>query len=259
MKYYCFAGASTFDRAGLSVQGIIRLLENVAVGTDTRDLVVVLYLLPGIHRSRGTAYVRRWMTAREFQTGRGRWGFTRKYPVPRDLPAKFKLIRMRLDPAPGTFPRTERDGYRWLFQYRSFSDQLATLFAHELHHFRRHHLGLHPHQGEHAANQWALQTVRRLGYAVEGKRIPAVKKAEAGILRLFPKIRKWTDPYSRLRGLKIGTRVVIVHDPRGRYRGEVTTLVRSVRSNSKRVVIQTSDGKIWRWPMAWIKLHVDGM
>jgi hypothetical protein len=257
MKFFCLTGARSLERSGLQEGDAVRLLEEVAAGTDTRDLVVALYLLPGIHRSRGTAYVRQWITAGEFRTGRGCWGFTRRFSVPAELPGKFKLIRMRLDPEPGSFPRTERDGYGWVFRYRSFPDQLATLFAHEFHHYRRHHLGLHPREGEHAANRWALETVRRLGRQVEGKSSPPIRRS-AKTRRLFNKIRKWGDPYTRFRGLKTGSRLVIDHDPSGRYKGQETILVRPVRSNAKRAVIRTSDGKIWRWPMAWIKPYESG-
>ena len=233
--------------------GDLRVLERVAEGSDTRDLVVALYLLPGVTRSRGTAFVRRWMTPDDFETGRGNWAISRKFPRPADLPERFKLIRMRLDPNPATYPREERDGYRWWFRYGTFSDHLAALFAHELHHFRRHHLNLHPREGEHAANRWALDTAVRLGFSVEGKRLRPVQRTRRSAGGLFSRWSKRLDRYARFRGLAVGARVKIEWDPRQRYGGQIAELVRPVRSNAKRMVIRTPDGLLWRWPMAWVK------
>jgi len=249
MMILCHAARILASGAGAQ-EGVIRaVFERIAAGTDTSDLVVSVYLLPGAHATRGTAYVRHWMNPKEYRTGRGHWGITRRFPAPGRLPERFKLIRMRVDPDPSSFPRMERDGYRWIFHYRTFGDQIAMLFAHELHHFRRYHLGLHPREGEHSSNQWALDTVRRLGFSVEGRPVRRPRKT-----RLFlPRVRRWLDLYGHLRGLEAGTRMIITHDPDGQYDGQVTRLVRRVRMNARRVVIQTPDGKTWRWPMAWVR------
>jgi hypothetical protein len=249
MRILCHAVPKTASAAG-GLESVIRgLFERIAAGTDTSDLIVSVYLLPGIHATRGTAYVRHWVTPKEFRTGRGHWGITKRFPAPGCLPERFKLIRMRIDPDPSSFPRTERDGYHWIFQYRTFDDQIAMLFAHELHHFRRYHLGLHPREGEHSSNRWALDTVLRMGFCVEGRPVLRPRKTQ----HFFPRLRRWLDLYGHLRGLKEGARILITHDPDGQYAGQVTRLVRPVRLNAKRVVIQTPDGKTWRWPMAWVK------
>jgi hypothetical protein len=193
------------------------------------------------------------MSPKEFQTGRGHWDLTRRFSAPEDLPERYKLIRMRLDPDLEAFPRTERDGYHWLFAYRSFSDQVATLFAHELHHFRRHHLNLHPREGEQSANRWALETVLRLGFSVEGRPVRRPRKPQTKFRTLLPGLRRWADPHRRLKSLKAGARLLITHDPRGDYEGQITFLIRPARANAKRVVLRTPDGKTWRWPMAWVK------
>ncbi|MBN2202499.1 hypothetical protein JW777_11130 [bacterium] len=253
MRVFQFASARTWSRSALTPHDINRVLERVAEGTDTGNLVVSLYLLPGIHASRGTAYVHRWMTPDDFTTGRGNWNCTLRFGAPDSLPDRFKLIRMRLDPDPATYPRDERDGYRWLFRYGAFHDHLATLFGHELHHFRRHHLGMHPRAGEHAANRWALEQAVRLGYDVRGKPGPPARRRPVSQLSgLFAGRRKKTDPYAALRRLKAGERIRIDRDPRNRYAGEPAELVRPVRSNAKRMVIRTRDGMIWRWPLAWV-------
>ncbi len=255
MRVFQFASPRTWSRSALTQDEISRVLEHVAEGTDTRDLVVSLYLLPGIHASRGTAYVHRWMTPDAFTTGRGNWKFTLRFGAADGLPDRFKLIRMRLDPDPATYPRDERDGYRWLFRYGGFHDHLAALFGHELHHFRRHHLGMHPRAGEHAANRWALEHAVRLGYDVHGKPgQPARRRPVSMLSGLFAGLRKKTDPYGTLRRLKRGERVRIDRDPRNRYTGEPAELVRPVRSNAERMVIRTMDGMIWRWPLAWVSV-----
>jgi hypothetical protein len=249
LRILCHAGPKTASAVGWSESSIRRVLETVASGTDTSDLIVSVYLLPGMHRTRGTAYVRQWMTPKEFLTGRGHWGISKRFAPPDGLPERFKLIRMRIDPDPSSFPRSERDGYHWIFEYRGFDDQIATLFAHELHHFRRHHLGFHPREGEHSSNRWALDRVTRLGFSVQGRQVRKPRRAPV----FPPRLRRWLDQYGHLRGLTQGTRLLITHDPDGRYVGQTGVLVRLVRLNAKRVVIRTPDGIIWRWPMAWVK------
>jgi hypothetical protein len=249
MKCYGFGSRERSGRAPAA--SLLHVLERVAAGTDTSKLVVAVYLAPGAHRTRGTAYVRRDMVPAEFRTGRGRWAVTLRYPAPPDLPERYALIRMRLDPDPAAYPRTERDGYGWVFRYGSFEDHLATLFAHELHHYRRHHLGFHPREGEHAANRWALETVRGLGFDVSATAPPPRRRRQTG-LRLFSLVKKH-DPHSRLRGLEPGRKVRILTDPRGRYKDQEAVLVRKVRLGAKRAVIRTGDGEVWRWPLAWMR------
>ena len=254
MKCYCFTSSRAGEKSEFKDRDIVPLLEQIASETDTRDLIVAVYLLPGIHQTRGTAYVRHWLNAGDFTTGRGYWRVTQRFPLTDGLPDRFKLIRMRLDPETKHYPRIEHDGYHWVFHYRTFLDQLACLFAHELHHFRRHHLGLHPREGEHSANQWALDTTRQMGFSVEGKRLKTPRRTRRSLHGFLPKIRDRLDPYARFRRLRAGSNLLITHDPRGQYNGQWTILVRPMRRNAKRLVIQTADGKVWRWPLSWIKI-----
>jgi hypothetical protein len=232
-------------------EAVLSILERVAEGTDTRDLVVALYRVAGRHQCRGTAYVDHWVTPEAFLADRGSWKLTKRFGVPPDLPGRFKLIRMRLDGDLRFFPRTERDGYHWEFRYDSFEDQLAVLFAHELHHFRRHHLGLHPRGGERSANRWALSRAQEAGFPASGKQLPVRKprfSSRKFLLRHLPHL----DPFAEFRPLRPGCRLLISRDPNGKYLGQAAELVRPVRSNSKRLVVRTEDGKVWRWPMAWL-------
>jgi len=252
MKIYIFATPVSFSKCNIDQERIVQTLHLVASTTNTRDLVVALYFLPGVAMNRGTAYVRSWMTRESFATGRGKWAFTKMWHVPSDLPEKFKLIRIRMDGNSQHFPRTERDSYDWEFTYATFFDNLATLFAHELHHFRRYHLGFHPHEGEHSADKWALNHVRSLGFNVKGRKLYIKKKKHnrSLIQEMFPH----ADPFVHFRHLNAGAELMITHDPKRRYLGQIVNVVRPIRSNSKRIVVETQDGKKWRWPMDWLKV-----
>jgi hypothetical protein len=193
MRVYIHSSERYYQQTGMGQEDIRQVLDSIAAGTDTQDLVVSVYLLPGIHQHRGTAHVQQWVTPDYFTTKRGKWAFSDRWDVPIDLPPRFKLIRMRLDGRTQAYPMVERDRYDWEFRYASLPDHLATLFAHELHHYRRHHLNLHPREGEQSANRWALQHVRALGFNVEGRRLPAKRRSTEA---------RWS-PYS---GLSAGTR-----------------------------------------------------
>ena len=252
MKIVLFAQTRTMERSSGLETKIRETLLNVSRDTNTDDLVVALYLVRGRHRIRGTAYARFWMTPETFIARRGKWTFTRNWKTPDDLPDRFKLIRMRLDGDMASYPRTETDRYGWQFRYRTFYDHLATLFAHELPHYRRYHLHFHPREGEHAANRWALSHVQNAGHRVEGKRLPNTKKRrsiQSRFLKKFPHL----DPFKEFRSLKAGAALIVKHDPRHRYLGQSVRVLRPIRSNSKRIVIETPDGKTWRWPMDWLK------
>ncbi len=255
MKIYLFSNSSFFQRATIRREEILQTLSQVVKTTNTHDLVVTLYILPDRRDSRGT-YIRNWVTPSDFLAKRGKWAFVQKWGIPSNLPQKFKLIRLRLDGNGRSFPKTKRDRYGWKFKYHSFLDHLSTLFAHELHHFRRYHLGLHPKEGEHAANRWALQHVQNLGFNVQTKYIKAKRKKRPFRSTLLKKFSQ-TDPFATFRKLHAGARLSIAHDPRNHYLGQTVTVLRPIRSNSKRIVVQTSDGKTWRWPMVWLKIIKD--
>ena len=244
MRIFAFQGKSkgTFP----SINHVKPMLEAIAQGSNTDDLVVALYFgVPGLG-CRGTAYIRDWHTPETWQAVRGHWRLTQHFPTPEDLPARYRLIRIHLDKPASAYPREERDIYGWRFRYPSWEHHLALIFAHELHHFRRHHLGLHPREGEHGANRWALHRIQALGWDVLGE------KPEPQSKKPIKKRRLW-DPHKPFRTLRPGQRVQILSDPNGRYQSGIAEVVRPLRSNAKRLVIQTHDGKVWRWPVNWLK------
>lgn len=253
MKIYLFASPEFNNNPSASFSKISSVLEKIANGTDTHDLITAIYLLPGRYKTRGTAYVRDWQTSEQFATGRGHWSISRAFDTPQDLPEQYKLIRIRIDPSPEHYPREERDVYHWKFMYSRFEDHLANLFAHELHHFRRFHLDLHPGEGEQKANKWALNQSTRLGYTVEGtKERVRPKSRKKRIRRIFAVGRA---KYKAFSGLKPGHQLIIQTDPKGRYKEQIAILKKPLRKNAKRVVIETSDGKNWRWPVEWLTPH----
>ncbi|MBN1781961.1 hypothetical protein JW948_12590 [bacterium] len=246
MKTYIFSDPEHLAQLHIDHDRILDILNCVSGSTDTASLINAVYLIPGIHQTRGV-YIRRWSDPGHFQTGRGNWKFTGVFPAPNGLPAQFRLIRMRLDTRNRYFPREERDSYGWHFTYKRPEDQLALLFAHELHHYRRYHLELHPGEGEHRANQWALNHIQGLGFQVTGYPVKR-KRHKKRPFNLF----HGRDPFTAFRSLKSGDRIDIRHDPRDVYTGQTALVIRPLRNNAKRLVIRTSDGKEWRWPVSWL-------
>ena len=263
-------------------------LKHVAGKTDCRDLVVTLYLSVHSKRMGGRAYVRQWLQAEQLHPKSGHMSEFSRADIPHDLPKRFKLIRMMLSPHLCSYPRTEMDGYRWRHTYNRFYDHLAHLFAHELHHYRRYHLGLHPREGEHSANQWAYDQVTALGYSVRSEKMrrkqqkhrtprpvslaavfnpadfdasalpatlnSALKRAH---LMLSPAAQKKyiadkLEHFNQLRSLSPGDELYVTFDPNHTYEHQTVRIVRIMRKNSVRIIIRTQDGKEWRWPMAWL-------
>lgn len=294
MKIYIFSNPCDLKRLRLSADEIKSVLHRVARETDTEVLVVALYL---VHKSKwtgGTAYVRTWLAPAKFLPKRGKWAALGFSHLPDDLPPRFKLIRMALRANPSLYPLTETDRYQWQHSYRKFQDHLAHLFAHELHHYRRYHLGMHPREGEHSANKWALQHVKKLGFQVHSIRLPQRRKKRKRQKKLsflsilnpmdfyqLPgealRIVRWHEVFGnivystsqkekenyiaqslqhfdRLRSLSPGTRLKVDFDPTWKYWGQEVSIVRPMRRNSVRIVVRTSDGKTWHWPMTWLKI-----
>ncbi len=285
MKIYIYS-TSSLD-GDINERRIRRTMEHIAEETETADLVVVLFLPAQSSWTGGVAYANHWLYPKHFVPSRGKWA-RHTGPLPADLPERYKLIRMLLVPKSARYPRRETDRYHWQHNYAMFYDHLAHLFAHELHHFRRYHLHLHPGEGEHSANKWALNHVQKLGYQVTSQKKVFKKKRRAGhqqpslakvfnpvdfgvdhaptslntalakiALNLSPKKQqKYIDEkithFEELRSLPPGTRLYITFDPSHIYDQQTATLVRPMRRNSVRIVIRTQDGKEWRWPMAWL-------
>ena len=254
MKLYIFSDQHLLNRIHAPIAQIRETLHRIGAESDTRDLVVGVYLVEGKTWAGGTAYARTWLTPTSFTTRRGNWKITSQHATPDDLPSRFKLIRLLPIAHYRPYPRIQKDGYGWQFRYDTFLDHLALLFAHELHHFRRFHLGFHPGEGEKSANRWALAHARLLGYKVTGRFVDQAKERRQRQKRQKKRHSFFkSDPFQKFRILENGSKVMIKYDPRGTYQNAIGVVERPIRANSKRMVIRTSDEKIWRWPMDWLQ------
>ncbi|MDZ7261041.1 MAG: hypothetical protein ONB05_02835 [candidate division KSB1 bacterium] len=252
MKIYVFAEKNYLAQIGITEPEIRQTLKRVAEGTDTTDLVVSLYLLPCNNWFGGTAYVQAWNTPRKFFNTRGKWAIIKRFGLPADLPERFKLIRLLMDGNSVPYPQYQQDSYGWKYHYETFLDHLAILFAHELHHFRRFHLGLHPGEGEQSANRWALAHVKQLGFSVDGFLVKSGHRRKSRTKMRDKFIHR--DPFKDFRTLSPGSYLRVIYDPKGRYQDEIVLAVRAIRLNSRRMVVKTKDGKLWHWPMAWLEV-----
>ncbi|MBN1349693.1 hypothetical protein JXJ21_09805 [candidate division KSB1 bacterium] len=254
MRIYSFTEQRLIKKLRVNTREVDVTLNRVSESTDTSDLVVSVYLIEAKSWAGGTAYAKTWQHSDTFATHRGHWKITSLFETPADLPSKFKLIRLAPICKFKSYPMTQKDSYGWEYRYESFADHLGMLFAHELHHFRRFHLGLHPGGGEKSANQWALTHIQALGFQVKGyfaDREKQKKQRERRQQLRQQRLRK--DPFRAFRLLEKGAKLLIRYDPGGRYQQQIAVVERPIRPNSRRMVIRTSDNKIWRWPMDWLQ------
>jgi len=266
------------------------VLGRIAADTPTDKLVAAVYLHKGHAHWKGYALGNP-QTRAEFKNAPRGWSFVRRYGTPADLPESYHLIRLSFGMAT-VYPETTTDAYGWEWHCPTFVDLLALAFAHELHHYRRHCLGMHPGEGEQSACRWALARVTDAGFATTGKRV-AVKRsgARAGTIELpatsvrsalrkaqrhaagldmtdLKKLRRWTA--DRIAAGRPGGKAgeldqhcerlralpdgapLTITQGSKRYVGQTETKARTLRRNSTRMEIQTADGHVWRWPMEWL-------
>jgi hypothetical protein len=178
MRVYFFTEEIAVPKNCYRPERIRTVLEKAAEATDTGDLVVAVYLLSNT-AIWGGLMVTGCLSPPDFYHGSGRdWAFVRRFGLPEDLPEQYKLIRMVLS-ASARYPTTTKDTHGWRLRFQSFDDHVAYVFAHELHHFRRYHLGLHPGEGEQSAGKWAVQRSKEAGFQVEGIQIRRRKRLKA--------------------------------------------------------------------------------
>ncbi len=249
MKVYLFAEPGALRTLESSEQEVPEVLSAVARGTPTEELVICVYLLRRNKSWRGV-YYRLWQNPDSFRARRGHWIISTRFETPTDLPERYRLIRVLIG-ARLTYPMRARDRSGFEHTYQSFRDHLADLFAHELHHYRRYHLGLHPREGEAGANRWALKRVQSLNFAVEGRRIPRPKHRPFSPALWIRKLH-----HERLRLAPTGSQLRVTYRFDDRLkRGEIVTLVRPLRRPSPRIAVRTAQGKEWWAPMDWLELE----
>jgi hypothetical protein len=172
VKVYIFRNSPSENVPCFRSENIESVLQAVASTTDTGSLVTAVYFL-ALRNDCSGSYILPEVTPAEFSTieSRGDSAFVREFAPPPDLPRSFSLIRMMLGTA-YNYPIQQTDTYGWTMRYFTFESHVAFLFGHELHHFRKHRLGLHPRQGEIGANRWALKRAAEEGFplACRGRR-----------------------------------------------------------------------------------------
>jgi len=252
MRVYWFSDTDWETRLKCTHVDLAAIIQRIAHETNTTDLVIVNYFCRKAAWSGGVASARDFLAPEQFISFRGRWKFTRDFGIPDSLPPSFKLIRLQFGLQSVRYPLCQIDRYGWKLTYPSFLDHYAFLFAHELHHFRRYHLNLHHREGENSANKWALEQIRQPGYHVEGLKLARPKKKKKFALHVDYHL--FFDPYKKYRSLNPGDKLLIKYDPRGQYERQIASVVRPIRKNSRRIVIDTGDGKQWRWPLEWVAL-----
>ena len=231
MKVYIFSDKRALARTGGTAGDLERMLEELALDTDTSDLVAAIYLFSGqsVWEAHAVGEV---IGPERFARERGYWRFIVQSGTPEDLPERFYLVRIALG-LRRRYPATETDIYNWEMTFEDFRDHLAYTFAHELHHFRRDHLGLHAGEGEHSAIKWAIDRVQRAGFNVGGIRLPTRRrrKGKKRLLRLPLELRP-----ELLRRVKLSASHL--------SREDLRELDRWIRSRLLTVGRQTRDGRL---------------
>jgi hypothetical protein len=239
-----------FDRFAVTPETIRGILMRVADGTDTEDLVVSLYLLARGASWGGHTLARAWSTPRDFFSPA--WPRRRRvaFPAPGDLPARYKHIRIffggNLPPYPSV--QVSRYGFRWRFT--SFADHLAYLFSHELHHYRRDHLGLHRGEGEVSAERWAYSRLRELGFQTK-----YLGRVERGRRRRRPLPADVIRAHERLRAVRQGDVLVCTHPSCRRIgKDDTVRVLRPPRRGAYRLAVRTADGASWLVPLVHLRV-----
>ena len=186
MKTYIFTNKYGALEDCYRQENVNAVLARVAATTDTTDLVVAIYLFDNSSVWRGHE-ISKWLGQADFHQYAGRsLAFIRDFDVPKDLPEKFKLIRMAFGLS-RRYCKSRVLMYGWRLRFDSFEDHVAYLFAHELHHFRRFHLRLHHREGEQSACKWAMERVKEEGFVVDAvrERNRKRKKAKRKTIRIL--------------------------------------------------------------------------
>lgn len=265
-----------------------RVLETVAQGTDVQSLVVDLYLLSDSGIWRGDCRQPRHRAAPEGRPGGAQPAA--QVPRPGNTVAEPDIRIILGDKWLSGGEITTRYGMQ--LKCRGFLDGLAFLFAHELHHYRRHHLGLHPGEGEVSADRWALDRVRQAGLAVEGKRVTVARRKRrqpvdaeatktAELLDLLGRYvgmspqeiseqaRQMDEKkpggnvakalhYEQLRRLPANAPLRIsrtgstMND--AMYTGQIVHKIRTPKRGSYRMPVRFTDGRQFYWPMEWLEI-----
>lgn len=266
-----------------------RVLQTVAEGTDVGLLGVDIYLVPNSSAWRG--HCRR--PRRDARAGQAVPGSAPPVTGSTGLADAHGRSHIRIilgDKWLGGGEITTRYGMQ--LKCPGFAEAAAFLFAHELHHYRRYHLGLHPGEGEVSADRWALERVRQAGFAVQAKRVavtgrkrrPRVAADDAqaarqlmmlgrhagmGLRELADQARRLDQQvagrdvskalhYELLRRLPDNTPLRICRAGSAAndamHVGQIVRKIRTPRGGSYRMPVRFADGRQFYWPMEWLEM-----
>ena len=91
MKTYVFCRRDKLVEKIGGVRGVREVLERIAEGTPTENLVVVVYLMPAGADWAGQ-YCGKDDGCGKLSRGRGIWAIAPRFPAPDDLPPEYLLI-----------------------------------------------------------------------------------------------------------------------------------------------------------------------
>lgn len=248
MRVYLYRDAGALAALRTTEAKVREVLDRVARGTNTRGLVVVVRLRTGSNGWSG-AYDPNWATPATLRRMRGPWRKAHAAGVPPRLPRRFRLIEITIGTDRMRYPREELNQNGFRLRFRTVRAHLAYIFAHELHHYRTYHLGLHKGEGERAADVWALGKVRALGFGMEMRPVRKKrrkekrprKKPSERYLRRIRRLGRW----SLLR--------LAASDNRRLPVGEVVRFLRPLR-NSHRVLVRDAEGAERAVPAEWLRI-----
>ena len=166
MKTSLFYDKNVMSDLEITPEQVYGLVDLIAEGLETDDLVVALFMVDYNFRSPRGEYFRSWMKPSSFFMRFGRFNATQRFARPDDLPEKYRLIRIKA---------SKENFFPFIIYFReyriyfhTFYDYLAWLFAHELYHYLEHKKN-EPHDREaeeDAACLWAYARVKELGFNV---------------------------------------------------------------------------------------------
>jgi hypothetical protein len=255
MRVVMYSDDGALRKVGMDRDRATGLMHRVAADTQTEGLIAILSLESSRKRWGGAFYPGDVVPAR-MQRLRGPWRTEHPDGIPPGLPDKFRLIEVHIGTRGASYPRTDHNRNGFKLWFSSFDSHLAYIFAHELHHYRKHHLGLHPRQGEKGADRWAAARVCELGMPLE---MTAFKPRR----RLFRRRRK-SQPqptseqqqlrWERIRALSPGTSIRLTKsDNRAIPPGIQFSFVRPLRG-SYRVLVQGPAGADICVPIDWVEV-----
>jgi hypothetical protein len=251
MKTYLFCERpELYTRFGITPGELADLFRRIAEGMDTTDLVVSVFLTARGRDWGGQALAGRWSTPAGFFSPR--WPRRRRpsFARPDDLPARYKQIRIHCGGDVPAYPCTHTSRYLFTWRFPTFADHMAHLFAHELHHYRRYHLGLHPGEGEASAERWAYRHLKGLGFRTElaGRRR---RRARWQRRALPPAV---TAAHARLGAVTKGTPLVCATAAGRLIRaGETVRVERPPRRGAWRMAVRAADGRCYLVPLIFLR------